>query len=129
MAIRNRVPFWRLEAFRVLQLQLVVSLVLTLAAALLSGGVSAYSTALGGCIAWLPNAWFVRKAFMYQGARSVTAIVQSFWAGLAGKMILTAALFALAFVVVQPLSVAGLFAGFVLVQLTGAASLLLMKSF
>ena len=57
------------------------------------------------------------------------AIVQSFWSGLAGKMILTAVLFALAFAVVKPLNVAGLFTGFVLVQMTGSASLLLMKGF
>lgn len=129
MAIRSRIPFWQLEAFRVLALQLAVSLVLAVLATLVQGAVSGYSVALGGCIAWLPNAWFVRKAFRYQGARSMQAIVQSFWSGLAGKMILTAVLFALAFAVVQPLHVAGLFVGFILVQLTGAASLLLMKGF
>ena len=129
MAIRNRIPFWQLEAFPVLLLHLAVSLLLAVPATLLLDAVAGYSVVLCGCIAWLPNAWFVRKAFMYQGARSVTAVIQSFWSGLAGKMILTAVLFALAFVVVQPLNVAGLFAGFVLVQLTGAASLLLMKGF
>lgn len=129
MAVRNRVPFWQLEAFRVLALQVVVSLVLAMVTFLMLGAVTGYSVALGGCIAWLPNAWFVHKAFRYHGARSMQVIVQSFWSGLAGKMILTAVLFALAFTVVKPLSVAGLFAGFVLVQLTGAASLLLMKGF
>ena len=129
MAIRNRIPFWQLEAFRVLALQVAVSLMLATMAFLVQGGIGGYSVALGGCIAWLPNAWFVHKAFRYHGARSMQVIVQSFWSGLAGKMILTAVLFALAFAVVEPLSVAGLFIGFVLVQLTGAASLLLMKGF
>lgn len=129
MAIRNRIPFWQLEAFPVLLLQLVVTVAVSVPVFFFHGAVGGYSAALGGCIAWLPNAWFIYKAFKYQGARSMQAIVQSFWSGLAGKMILTAVLFALVFVVVQPLSVAGLFAGFVLVQMTGAASLLLMKSF
>lgn len=129
MAIRNRTPFRQLQAFRIVLLQLAVGIVLTTVATLLSGVVGGYSAAIGACIAWLPNAWFIYKAFRYQGARSMPAIVQSFWSGLAGKMILTAVLFALAFVAVQPLSVVGLFAGFVLVQLTGAASLLLMKGF
>lgn len=129
MAVRNRIPFWQLEAFRVLLLQLTVSFVLAGAVALIQGGVSGYSVALGGTVAWLPNAWFIRKAFRFQGARSMPETVQSLWSGLAGKMILTMVLFALSFVVVQPLNVAGLFAGFVLVQLTGAASLLIMKDF
>ncbi len=129
MAIRNRIPFWQLEAFPVLLLQLMVTIVVSVPTFFFHGTVGGYSAALGGSIAWLPNAWFIYKAFKYQGARSMQAIVQSFWSGLAGKMILTAVLFALVFVVAQPLSVTGLFVGFVLVQMTGAASLLLMKSF
>lgn len=129
MAVRHQVPFWQLEVSKVLLLQLAACLLISALAWFWSGFSGSYSVALGGCIAWLPNAWFARKAFRYHGARSMQAIVQSFWSGLAGKMILTAVLFALAFAVVKPLNVAGLFAGFVLVQMTGSASLLLMKGF
>ena len=129
MAIRHQVPFWQLEVSKLLLVQLAVCLLIGTFAWCWSEFTSGYSVMLGGCIAWLPNAWFARNAFRYHGARSMQAIVQSFWSGLAGKMILTAVLFALAFAVVKPLNVAGLFAGFVLVQMTGSASLLLMKGF
>lgn len=129
MAVRHRFLFWQLEAFRVLLFQIAVCILIAALTTVWSGSISGYSAAIGGCIAWVPNAWFVRKAFRYHGARSMQAIVQSFWSGLAGKMILTAVLFALAFTVIKPLSVAGLFAGFVLVQMAGSASLFLMKGF
>lgn len=129
MAFRNKTPFWQLSVFRVLVLQVMASLLLAAVAGATLGLVAGYSVALGGSLVFLPHAWFAWKAFRYYGARSATAIVQSFWSGLAGKMMMTAVLFALVFAVVKPLSVAGLFAGYVLIQLTGTASLLLMKNF
>ena len=94
----------------------------------LFGRVAGYSALLGGLIALVANLYFAYKAFRFFGARSVQAIVQSFWAGEMGKLILTAALFALVFVAVKPLQPLALFAGYVLVLGTGASALLLMKN-
>ena len=128
MAFLNRVSFRQLDAFRVLLLQIVISLLLSGVTTLMYGQMSGYSMLLGGSIAWIPAAWFAYKAFRYYGARSVQAIVRSFWSGLSGKMILTAVMFALAFTVVKPLSVPALFVGYLVVQMTGlASSLLLVK--
>lgn len=66
MAIRNRTPFWQLQAFRIVLLQLTVSMLLAVVATLLGGVVGGYSAAVGASIAWLPNAWFIYKAFRYQ---------------------------------------------------------------
>ena len=125
----NTSSFHRLAVFPVLLAQFVILLIAALALWYWHGVVAGYSGLCGSLIALLPNMYFAHRAFRFSGARAAQAIVRSFYAGEAGKLILTAVLFALAFVVVQPLNVAGLFAGFVLVQLTGAASLLLMKGF
>jgi len=92
------------------------------------GWVAGYSALLGGLIAWLANLYFAHKAFRYFGARSVKAVVQSLWSGEMGKLILTAALFALVFVGVRPLELLALFGGYLLVLGTGASALLLVRN-
>lgn len=129
MAYRNKVAFYRQPMFRVIVLQAVMSVLVGLLFWLTQGWVAAYSAWLGGLAALLPNMYFTYKAFQYFGARSIGAIVQSFWAGQMGKMILTAVLFALLFLGVKPLNVLAVFIGYILVQMTSATSLLLTKSF
>ncbi|MCG4452881.1 F0F1 ATP synthase subunit I [Pseudomonas sp. SA3-5] len=123
----NRTPFHRLAVFPVLLTQLAV---LLLAAAVLyvtRGAVSGYSGLCGGLIAWLPNLYFAHKAFRFSGARAAQAIVRSFYAGEAGKLILTAVLFALTFAGVKPLDALAVFGVFLLTQLVNWFSPLLMK--
>lgn len=71
---------------------------------------------LGGIMVWLPNCYFAFRAFRYRGARAARLIVRSFYAGAAGKMLLTAGLFTLVFVNVKPLNALAVFAGFAIVQ-------------
>src|SRR5690606_2935274 len=90
----NRLPFHRLPVFPVLLAQ---GIVLVLAAVALygwRGQVAGYSGLCGGLIVWLPNLYFAHKAFRFSGARAAQSIVRSFYAGEAGKLILTAVLFA-----------------------------------
>lgn len=128
MNIRNRTAFHRLPVFRVLVVQALVVLAVALTCGVFLGFVAGYSGFLGGLIALLANLYFAYKAFRYFGARSVRAIVQSFWAGEMGKLILTAVLFALVFVGVRPLEPLALFGGYLLVLGTGASALLLVKN-
>ncbi|WP_332820846.1 F0F1 ATP synthase subunit I [Pseudomonas sp.] len=124
----NRLPFYRLAVFPVLLTQLAV---LLLAAAVLyatRGAVSGYSGLCGGLIAWLPNLYFAHKAFRFSGARAAQAIVRSFYAGEAGKLILTAVLFALTFAGVKPLDALAVFGVFLLTQLVNWFAPLLMKT-
>lgn len=124
---QNRLPFHRLAVFPVLLTQLAV---LLLAAAVLyatRGAVSGYSGLCGGLIAWLPNLYFAHKAFRFSGARAAQAIVRSFYAGEAGKLILTAVLFALTFAGVKPLDALAVFGVFLLTQLVNWFSPWLMK--
>ncbi|MDM7857522.1 ATP synthase subunit I [Thiopseudomonas sp. CY1220] len=128
MAIRNKTPFYRLSMFRVLMAQAVVTALLVVVCAITLGVVAAYSVFLGSSIALLANAYFTYKAFKYFGARSVSAILQSFWAGQVGKMFMTAVLFALVFIAVKPLNVVQLFLGYILIQLTSVVTLFFSKN-
>ena len=123
----NRLPFHRLPVFPVLLAQLAV--ILLAAAALFGwrGAVSGYSGLCGGLIAWLPNLYFAHKAFRFSGARAAQAIVRSFYAGEAGKLVLTAVLFALTFAGVKPLAPLAVFAVFFMTQLVNWFSPLLMR--
>ncbi len=123
----QRLPLHRLPVFPVLIAQLVLLLI---AASLLwfsQGSVVGYSGLCGGLIAWLPNLYFAHKAFRFSGARAAQAIVRSFYAGEAGKLILTAVLFALTFAGVKPLEPLALFGVFLLTQTVGWFSPLLMR--
>lgn len=77
---------------------------------------AAVGALLGGVIVWLPNCYFAFRAFRYRGARAARQIVRSFYAGAAGKMLLTAGMFTLVFVNVRPLHAPAVFLGFAFVQ-------------
>jgi ATP synthase protein I len=123
----NRLPFHRLPVFPVLVVQLIVLLLSALVLWQWQGPVAGYSGLCGGLIAWLPNMYFAHKAFRFTGARAAQAIVRSFYAGEAGKLILTAVLFALTFAGVKPLEALAVFGVFFLTQLVNWFAPLLMK--
>ncbi|MGE6793901.1 F0F1 ATP synthase subunit I [Pseudomonas guineae] len=122
-----RLPFHRLAVFPVLLTQLLVLLFLALVLWQWQGAVAGYSGLCGGLIAWLPNVYFAHKAFRFSGARAAQAIVRSFYAGEAGKLVLTAVLFALTFAGVKPLEPLAVFGVFFLTQLVNWFAPLLMK--
>ncbi|WP_166362194.1 F0F1 ATP synthase subunit I [Pseudomonas akapageensis] len=124
----NRLPFHRWAVFPVLLAQFIVVLLAALVLWQWRGAVSGYSGLCGGLIAWLPNVYFAFKAFRFTGARAAQAIVRSFYAGEAGKLILTAVLFALTFAGVKPLAPLAVFGVFLLTQLVSWFAPLLMKT-
>ncbi|MGQ7846645.1 ATP synthase subunit I [Granulosicoccus sp. 3-233] len=71
---------------------------------------------LGGLTVVLPNSYFAYRAFRYRVARAARLIVRSFYAGAAGKMLLTAGMFTLVFINLNPLNAPAVFIGFALVQ-------------
>lgn len=85
---------------------------------LLRGPVACYSAFLGGLIFLLPHGYFAFKAFRYSGARAARQIMSSFYQGEAGKLILCAILFTMAFKWIQPLDVAALFLTFAIMLVT-----------
>lgn len=108
----------RLRVIRyLLTWQLIVALSAGVFSAALHSAAAGLSATVGGLICWLPSCWFAWKAFRYRGARVARQIVQSFYTGQAGKMFLTAGLFALAFMLLEPLVPVALFMGYVAVQI------------
>lgn len=74
----------------------------------------AYSALLGGLISIGPNIYFACSAFRYAGARAAQDIARSMYRGEVLKFMLSAALFAMVFVLVRPLAAGTLFAAFIL---------------
>tara|TARA_B110001452_G_scaffold125488_1_gene104148 strand:+ start:1774 stop:2145 length:372 start_codon:yes stop_codon:yes gene_type:complete len=65
--------------------------------AFLLDAVMGYSVLVGGVIQVVPHAWFARQAFKYTGARQTHMVVRAMYQGETGKVVLTAALFVIAF--------------------------------
>lgn len=124
----NRLPFHRLAVFPVLLAQVVALSIAAMTLWQWRGVVAGYSGLCGGLIAWLPNLYFAHKAFRYSGARAAQSIVRSFYAGEAGKLILTAVLFALTFAGVKPLEPLAVFGVFMLTLAVSWFAPLLMKT-
>lgn len=80
-------------------LQIGMTLLISAVAAALSSMACAYSMMLGGLVSVLPNLYFARAVFRYQGARAAKKIVNTVYKGEAFKLILSMALFTLVFVV------------------------------
>jgi len=83
---------------------------------LLAGPLFAQSAFIGGLVCWIPTCWFAVRAFRHSGARSSIDIVRSFYAGAAGKMVLTIVMFGFVFALVKPISAPAVFLGFAATQ-------------
>tara|TARA_B110000503_G_C6774601_1_gene260781 strand:- start:41 stop:418 length:378 start_codon:yes stop_codon:yes gene_type:complete len=88
--------------------QLIILLVLVIAVSPVDV-TAAYSMLIGGVIQVGPHAYFTRLAFRHLGARQAPEILRAIHKGETGKLLLTAALFALAFSFIEPLHLPGLF--------------------
>ena len=86
-----RPPVWRV---------LVADALLLLVAAAIAGwhdGPTGRAVLLGGLIFLVPHAWFSWQVFRHRGAGLAREVAQGFYRAEAGKFLLTAAGFALAF--------------------------------
>ncbi len=80
------------------------------------GPVAGYSAWLGGAICVLPNAYLALRMMAARVSGRPRKMLRAAYWGEAGKLALTAALFAIAFMIVEPLSPGALFAGFIASQ-------------
>ncbi len=81
------------------------------------------SVVAGLLIAILPYSYFATRVFRFRGAKAATKVAQSFYRAEAGKFVMSATGFALAFMLIQPMHAVFLFAAYVsmiVIQLIGA---------
>ncbi|MDR3443365.1 MAG: F0F1 ATP synthase subunit I [Legionella sp.] len=97
--------------------QLIVTLVFAVLCAVAYGANAASSALLGGMVCVIPNAYFARKLFKYQGARSAKQIVNSFYKGEAIKILLSVLLFTAVFIWVKITPLA-FFAAYIMILMT-----------
>ena len=107
----------RLLVRRLVIAQLILVFVLPLLC-LTINKVTAYSVFIGALVYFVPNMYFVYRAFKYSGATSAKMILRSFYAGESIKLFMTAILFGLTFALVKPISILAVFGGFIAIQAT-----------
>ena len=85
----------------------------------------AYSALLGAGCCLLPNLYLALRVFNFSNGRSAQSTLRAFYVGAAGKFVVTAALFIVAFRFVSPLNAPAMFGGFIVVQAVNWATPLL----
>lgn len=98
---------------KVLVMQVMAVAFVSVVFALIYGGTYALNPLIGGVVAFIPNVYFALRIMRAKG-QNAKKIVNSFYAGESGKLILTAALFMLVFQLPQ-IKLLPLLAGYVAV--------------
>lgn len=81
---------------KILSYQILIILIITAGFTLIRGWQPGLSSALGGVAAFIPNLYFALRVYRSSG-KPARKIVNSFYAGESGKLLLTAALFIMIF--------------------------------
>lgn len=115
----------RAAAFRLVYVQLIITVVITLLSYAFSGLVMAYSVILGGAVYILPNIYFVRSALKSVGSETPQSILSRFYFGEGQKFLLAMAMFALCFALIKPLHVVSFFAAYILIMIINLAGLVI----
>jgi len=102
--------------FRILLAQFVAGVAVAVTGQLSAGAVAGYSALLGGMICVVPNAFLALRMFAGSLIGDPRRALTATYIGAAGKLLLTAALFAVVFMLVRPLRPGWLFAGFLAAQ-------------
>ena len=112
---------------RVLMWQFIVGAVLAAVLWGFFGSVAGYSAMLGSLICVIPNSFLALRLLVPRRDPGAQALIRAAWIGEIGKLALTVLFFTLVFTLIEPLSAAALFAGFIVTQLV-AFSGFLMRS-
>jgi ATP synthase protein I len=115
-------------AYRLIGLQLVLTVLISSLLLVFISYAQAYSAFLGGMAYILPNAYFVRYAFMNAGREPPRLVLRQFYIGEAGKLVLTGLIFAACFLWVEPLHVMTLFMIYIAMIIIQMAGFVLMSA-
>lgn len=108
--------FGKQPIISILLAQALVSGFVAGALAIWLGRTAGVSALLGGVVAVVPNAFLAARLIAPKAGSSAQAMLKAAWLGEIGKLLLTALLFAAVFVSVRPISVLGVFGGFIAAQ-------------
>jgi ATP synthase protein I len=75
---------------------------------ILESRLAGYSAFIGGLIFVIPNAYFARQMYRYEGARSAPMMVSNMFRAEGIKLALTAVFFAAVFILIEPVHVPAL---------------------
>lgn len=95
-----------------LRWQFFLSIVVALGIFLALGGLYGYSFLAGALCSLVPSYFMAWRIFGRKGTRPAKEIVRTFYRGEASKLVLTAVLLSLVFLLIKPLSAGAFFAGF-----------------
>ena len=110
---------------RVLMAQIGIGVALAAVFWGLCGRVAGYSALLGSLTCVLPNGFLALRLAVPRRDPGPKALIRAAYVGELGKLGLTVLMFSMVFLLVQPLAVAPLFAGFIAAQLMTFAGLLM----
>ncbi len=105
--------------YRVAFYQSLIWLIMLLIAIAALGKVGAYSVALGGLISLLPGIYFMFRYFLISGARAMEQVVRNAYIAEAIKLGLIGLGFIVVFKLVNPVSPASVFGGFLVMHIAG----------
>ncbi len=100
-------------ARKILAAQFILGMIAGVAAWLLFDAVAGYSAWLGGAICVIPNIYLAMRMMSAQPSGDAGRMLRATWFGEIGKLLMTAALFTVVFVVVKPLNPLALIVGFI----------------
>ena len=125
--VTKEITISRTAAFKLVYVQLIITVVIALLSYTYSGLVSAYSVLLGGAVYILPNIYFVIYVFRDMDQKDPFAIARLFYYGETMKLLLTVVIFALCFALVKPLHAVPLFATYILLMIVNMAGLAILS--
>jgi len=113
----------RTAAFRLVYVQLIVTVVIALLSYAFCGLIIAYSVFLGSIVYIVPNIYFVRSALKYVESQTPQSILSRFYIGEGQKFLLAMAMFAICFALIKSLHAVSFFAAYILIMIINLAGL------
>lgn len=113
--------------FRFILLQCLFTIFISLGIFYIAGSLIWYSFLLGAWTSILPSVYMAWRIFGYKGTRPAKDVVRSFYRGETGKLVITAILLSLVFLLIKPLSAEAFFAGFGIAILSHWLSPIVLK--
>ena len=123
MSSNKEITISKTAAFRLVYVQLIVTVVIALLSYAYCGLIIAYSVFLGSIVYILPNIYFVKSALRSEESKTPQLILSRFYIAEAQKFLLAMAMFAICFALIKSLHAVSFFAAYILIMIINLAGL------